>query len=126
MPMDIGPNRRVAIEIPFAEAILYPRTMTGDQYERLVIRRDPVAHLSKGMPQVRFVELNEIFGVVLHVRSEGTQELKYSSTQECAGAARSSHFSPLTPPLTSHLSLLTSYFSLLTKDPVTSRSKPGP
>ena len=76
MPMDIGPNRRVAIEIAFAEAILYSRTMTGDQYERLVIRRDPVVHLSKGMPQVRFVELNEIFGVVLHVRSEGAQVLK--------------------------------------------------
>jgi hypothetical protein len=43
--------------------------MTGDQYERLVIRRDPVPHLRKRMPQVRFVELNDVLGVVLHVRS---------------------------------------------------------
>jgi hypothetical protein len=42
--------------------------MTGNQYERLVFRRDPVAHLRKRMPQVRFVELNEIFGVAVDGR----------------------------------------------------------
>src|SRR5713101_8078912 len=68
MPMDIRPNGRVAIEITFAEAVLYPWTMTRDQYERLVIGRNPVAHLRKRMPQVCFVELDEVFCVVWHVR----------------------------------------------------------
>src|SRR5580692_4663676 len=66
VPMDIGPNGRVAIEITSAEAVLYPWTMTGDQYERLVIERNPVAHLRKRMPHVCFVELDEVFGVVWH------------------------------------------------------------
>ena len=68
VPMDIGPNGRISIEITFTEAVLYPWTMTGDQYERLVIGRNPVAHLRKRMPQVCFVELDEVFGVVWHVR----------------------------------------------------------
>src|SRR5271157_6307150 len=76
--MDIGPNGRISIEITFTEAVLYPWTMTGDQYERLVIRRDPVAHLRKRMPHVRFVELDEVFGVVWHVlcRSCRSQEFR--------------------------------------------------
>src|ERR1700730_2338654 len=67
VPMDIGPNGRIAIEITFAQAVLYPWTMTGDQYERLVIGRNRVSHLRKRMPHMCFVELDEIFGVVWHV-----------------------------------------------------------
>jgi hypothetical protein len=33
-----------------------------------VIGRNPVAHLRKRMPHMCFVELDEIFGVVWHVR----------------------------------------------------------
>ena len=67
VPMDIGPYGRVAIEIPLAEAVLKPRTMAGDQYERLMIGRDPIAHLGKRMPHVRFVELDESLGLVFHL-----------------------------------------------------------
>src|SRR5271165_2018756 len=87
VPMDISPNGRIAIEIAFAQAVLYPWTMTGDQYERLVIGRNPVAHLRKRMPHVRFVELDEVFGVVWHVRPVSCVYLT---------------FSPLTPSRPSH------------------------
>jgi hypothetical protein len=73
--MDIGPNGRVAIEITSAEAVLYPWTVAGDQNERLVIGRNPVAHLRKRMPQVRFIEADESFGVVWHVRPMGRRSL---------------------------------------------------
>ena len=96
VPMDIGPNGRIAIEITFAQAVLYPWTMTGDQYERLVIGRNPVAHLRKRMPYMCFVELDEIFRVVWHVRRVSCADLP------------TSHLSPLT------------------KDPATSRTKRGP
>ncbi len=67
--MDIGPDRRVAIQIPFAATVLYPWTMTGYQYERFMVERDPVAHLSKRMPNMRFVELDKTFSTECHAFS---------------------------------------------------------
>jgi hypothetical protein len=61
VPVDVGPDRRVAIQVACAETIFQPRSAPGHQHEWLVIGCNPVAHLRERMPDMRFVELNEGF-----------------------------------------------------------------
>ena len=56
VPMDIRPDGRIAVQVPFAEAVFEPRAATGDQNDRLVFWRNPLCHLRERMPDVRFVE----------------------------------------------------------------------
>ena len=75
--MDICPDGRVAIKVASAETVLQPCPMPRNQHQRLVVGRNPVAHLRERMPDMRFVELNEGFSGVIH-----GEEMRRSSVQE--------------------------------------------
>src|ERR1700722_18745038 len=81
MPMDVGPDGRVAIQVTPTETIFQPRSMSGNQHQRLVIGQYPVTHLRERMPDMRLIESDESFGIevpILHYSI--TPLLHYSIT----------------------------------------------
>src|SRR5262249_50836903 len=130
--MDVGPNRRIAIEVTLTETIFQPRTMTGHQHEGLVVRLNPVAHLRKRMPNVRFVELDEVLGIVWHESQElqefrsfcllGENDGYLESTPSAAGFFATDKWAShsATPEL------LYSQVPPLSKDSAISRTRCGP
>ena len=52
MPMNVGPDRGVTIQVPPAETVFEPCTAPGGQEKRLVLRRNPICHLREGVPDV--------------------------------------------------------------------------
>jgi len=76
VPMDVGPDRRVSIEVPFAEAVFQPRPLSSNQNQWLVVGRNPIPHLGERMPDMSFIELDEGVGGVIH---EGRENRKQKS-----------------------------------------------
>ena len=81
MSVDVGPDGRVAIQVPPAVAVFQPCSLTGNQHQWLVLRRNPISHRREGMPHVGLVELDEGLGVVIHgenseVRIQELQEFR--------------------------------------------------
>src|ERR1700726_3211958 len=76
MPMDVGPDGGVAIQVASADTIFQPRSLSGNQHQRLVIGQYPVTHLRERMPNVRLIKSDEGFGVKVH--SEEIPEERWS------------------------------------------------
>ena len=68
--VNVGPDRRVAVQIASAETVFQPRSAPGNQHEWLVIGRNPVAHLRERMPDIGFIELDQGVGGVIHGEME--------------------------------------------------------
>ena len=55
MTVDIGPNRGIAVEIPHADRIPQPGSLTRNNKQRVMVGCRPFQHLGKRMPDVTFL-----------------------------------------------------------------------
>ena len=62
VPVDVGPDGRVAVEVFVPVLVPQPAAFAAHQQQRLVLRRAPVAHRREGMPEVGFVEVGGMVG----------------------------------------------------------------
>lgn len=64
VPVDIGPDRAVSIEIFLPFGIAQGGPFSGYKNQRVMIRCTPIRHLGKRMPEVSFIEVAQFPGVV--------------------------------------------------------------
>ncbi len=64
VPVQVGPDRRVSIEVLASPAVAQGRTLAGDDHQGIVFRRAPVAHLRERMPGMRLVQVDPTLGLV--------------------------------------------------------------
>ena len=86
MPMNVGPDGRVSIEVPFAGTVFQPCPLSGNQYYWLVVGRNPIPHRRERMPNMGFIELDEGVGGVHgeeERRSNGVVEYWSIGVLEC-------------------------------------------
>ena len=70
VPVDVRPNRSVAVEILVSVLIEKPTTPALCEHHRFMLRRAPVAHGRKGVPKVGFVDFGKVQGSRFKVQEE--------------------------------------------------------
>ena len=60
--VDAGPNRRVAVNVIATVVITHHGSLSADNDERLVLWSAPFLHRRKGMPEMGFIEADEVVG----------------------------------------------------------------
>lgn len=57
--VDIRPNRRIAIQVAAAFAVLKPSPLATNQDKWRVVLRAPIPHWREGMPKMLFIALDQ-------------------------------------------------------------------
>src|SRR5580700_2529378 len=76
MTVNVGPNGRIAVQIPLARGIPKPRSLPGDDKQRVMAGNSPFPHLGKRMPDMTFLPLRGLLEIRRNIHHKDTKDSK--------------------------------------------------